>query len=125
MELLTLSHGSYPRIGSTPDQQILRHTIAQRDRGEKTDADVRAAEHQLVSLALHDQQDAGIDIVTDGLIRWNDPVSHLAGRLEGARINGLLRYFDTNFYFRQPVVYGKIERPQPLVVNEFEWAAQR
>jgi 5-methyltetrahydropteroyltriglutamate--homocysteine methyltransferase len=125
MELLTLSHGSYPRIGSTPDEQILRRTITDRDRGEKTDADVRAAEEHLVSLTLRDEQDAGIDIVTDGLVRWSDPISYLAGKLEGARINGLLRYFDTNFYFRQPVVYGEIERSHPLVVNEFEWAAQR
>ncbi len=125
MELLTLNHGSYPRIGGGLDEQALRRTIAERDRGEKTDADVRAAEDRLVSLALQDQHEAGIDVPTDGLIRWNDPVSHLAGKLEGMRVNGLLRYFDTNFYFRQPVVCGKIERSHPLVVNKFEWAAQR
>ncbi len=104
---------------------MLRHTVAQRDRSEKTEADVRTAEDHLVKLALQDQQNAGIDVVTDGLIRWNDPVSHLAGKLGGTRIDGLLRFFDTNFYFRQPVVYGKIERSRPLVLNEFEWAAQR
>lgn len=125
MDLLTLNHSSYPRIGSSPDEQTLRRTIAQRDRGEKTDGDVRAAEDYMVSLALSDQRDAGIDIVTDGLIRWQDPVSHLAHNLRGTRINGLLRYFDSNFYFRQPVVYGKIEWSGPLVVEEFAWAAQR
>lgn len=125
MDLLTLNHGSFPRIGAAPDEQVLRRTIAQRDRGEKTDADVRAAEDHMVSLALADQRDAGIDVVTDGLIRWQDPVSHLAGKLGGVRISGLLRYFDTNFYFRQPVVYEKVKRKSPLVVDEFEWAAQR
>ncbi len=125
MELLTLNHSSYPRIGSSVDEQTLRRTVTRPDRGEKTDANVRAAEDHMVSLALQDQYDAGIDIPTDGLIRWNDPVSHLAGKLKGTRINGLLRYFDTNFYFRQPVICEKIERSHPLVVNEFEWAAQR
>lgn len=124
MELLSLNHSSYPRIGSTADEQLLRRTIAQRDRGETKDADVRAAEDHMVSLALRDQSDAGIDVVTDGLIRWHDPVSHLAGELAGVRINGLLRYFDTNFYFRQPVIDGKIARPRPLVADEFRWAAQ-
>ena len=85
MELLTLNHSSYPRIGSSLDEQMLRHTVAQRDRSEKTEADVRTAEYHLVKLALQDQQNAGIDIVTDGLIRWNDPVSHLAGKLGGTR----------------------------------------
>lgn len=124
MELLTLNHSSYPRIGSGPDQQILRRTIAQRDRSEKTDADVRVAEDHMVLLALQDQQEAGIDIVTDGLIRWNDPISHLARELEGVRIDGLLRFFDTNFYFRQPVINGKIAQSRPLVVDEFRWAAR-
>ncbi len=76
MELLTVNHSSYPRIGSTPEEQILRRTLTQRGRGEKADADVRAAEDHLVSLALQDQQDTDIDVVTDRLIRWNDPVSH-------------------------------------------------
>jgi 5-methyltetrahydropteroyltriglutamate--homocysteine methyltransferase len=76
-------------------------------------------------LALRDQEEAGVDIVTDGLIRWSDPVSHLAGKLEGTRTDGLLRFFDTNFYFRQPVVQGKVERIRPLVLDEFMWATQR
>jgi 5-methyltetrahydropteroyltriglutamate--homocysteine methyltransferase len=122
MELLLANHSSYPRIGDDPDQQILRRTIAQRDKGEKTDADVRAAEGRLTESALTGQSAAGLDVITDGLIRWYDPISHLAGRLAGVRINGLLRFFDTNFYFRQPVVHAKPQRAEPLVVEEFTFA---
>ncbi|MGH9328398.1 MAG: hypothetical protein ACRD2B_17145 [Terriglobia bacterium] len=125
MELLTLNHSSYPRIGSAPDEQALRRAIAQRDRGEKADADVRSAEDQMVALALEEQREASMDILTDGLIRWNDPVSHLAGKLDGAQIDGLTRFFDTNFYFRQPIISGTVKRLQPLVVDEFKWAAKR
>lgn len=125
MELLTFNHSGYPRIGDNSDEQVLRRAIAQHDRGENTDSEVRAAEDHLALLALEDQQNAGIDIVTDGQIRWNDPVSHLAGRLQGLHINGLLRFVDTNFYFRQPVVQGRIDWLQPLIVEEFKWAAKR
>ncbi len=125
MDLLTASHSGYPRIGGSPDEQVLRHTIAQRERGEKTDADVRAAEDHLVLLALQDQEEADLGIVTDGLIRWNDPISYLAAKLEGVRFGGLHRYFDTNFYFRRPVVYGKLVRPRPLVLDELQWAAEK
>lgn len=124
MELLTLNHGSYPRIGSAPNEQVLRRTISLRDRGEKSEADVRLAADRMAALALQEQQEAGIDIVTDGLVRWNDPISHLCGKLAGIRVDGLLRFFDTNFYFRQPVVEGKVARSQPLVVDEFQWAAR-
>jgi 5-methyltetrahydropteroyltriglutamate--homocysteine methyltransferase len=122
MELLLSNHGSYPRIGDDPGGQLLRRAIAQREKGEKTDADLRAAEDQMAARALAEQVEAGVDLVTDGLIRWYDPVSHLAGKLAGIKINGLLRFFDTNFYFRQPIVGGKIKREKSLVVEEFLFA---
>jgi 5-methyltetrahydropteroyltriglutamate--homocysteine methyltransferase len=122
MELLLANHSSYPRIGDSAEYQLLRRTIGQWEKGEKTDADLRAAENRLTELALADQIDAGLDIVTDGQIRWYDPVSHLAGKLSGIRINGLLRFFDTNTYFRQPVVHAKIERTKALLLEEFLFA---
>jgi len=122
MQLILANHSSYPRIGDDADFQLLRRTIAQRDKGEKADEDVRAAEDRMTELALREQIAAGLDVVTDGQIRWYDPISHLAGKLTGVQINGLLRFFDTNFYFRQPVVRGRPERTKPLVVNEFTFA---
>jgi len=122
MELKLCNHSSYPRIGDDAEHQLLRRTIAERDRGEKTDQAVRAAEDRMTELALAEQQEAGLDLVTDGQIRWSDPISHLAGKLAGVRINGLLRFFDTNFYFRQPVVQGKLERTGPLLLEEFNFA---
>lgn len=122
MELILANHSSYPRIGDGAEDQALRRTIAQWEKKEKADADLHAAEDQMTERALREQIDAGIEVVTDGQIRWYDPISHLAGKLAGVRINGLLRFFDTNFYFRQPVVHGKIERTKPLVVEEFRFA---
>ncbi len=122
MNLILANHSSYPRIGDSADLQLLRRTIAQRDKGEKSDADVRAAEDRMTEHALREQHDAGLDVVTDGQIRWYDPVSHLAGKLEGVRINGLLRFFDTNFYFRQPVVHARPQRTKALLVDDFVFA---
>ena len=122
MELILANHSSYPRIGEGANHQLLRRTIAQRDKGEKAEADVRAAEDRLTEFALRDQFEAGLGVVTDGQIRWYDPVSHLAGKLEGVRINGLLRFFDTNFYFRQPVAHARPERKLPMLVEEYKFA---
>jgi 5-methyltetrahydropteroyltriglutamate--homocysteine methyltransferase len=122
MELILTNHSSYPRVGDSADHQLLRRTIAQWERGEKTDADLRAVEDHLTELALADQIDAGLEVVTDGQIRWYDAISHLAGKLQGIRINGLLRFFDTNTYFRQPIVHSAIKRAKPLVVADFEFA---
>ncbi|MGH9704530.1 MAG: hypothetical protein ACRD4K_14230 [Candidatus Acidiferrales bacterium] len=120
---LILAHtGSYPRIGDAADLQVLRRTIAAADRGERTAADLADAESEMTRRAIADQVRAGVDLLTDGMIRWYDPISYLAGKLENIQIKGLLRFFDTNTYFRQPVLKGVPKRGSPLVVEEFAFA---
>ena len=125
MELILCNHSSYPRIGDDAAHQLLRRTLAQRDKGEETEEAVQAAQDRMTELALAEQAEAGLDFVTDGQIRWADPISHLASKLSGVRINGLLRFFDTNFYFRQPVVQSKLERTEPLLLEEFKFAREK
>src|SRR5574342_1244522 len=122
MQIVLTNAGSYPRIGETPELQQLRRTIAAWERKEAGPDALRAAEDALVRAALDDQLEAGLDLVTDGQIRWYDPISHLAGKLAGVEINGLLRLFDTNFYFRQPIVRGAVARRQAMVLAEYEFA---
>ena len=124
MQLIASSSGSYPRIGPTPDLHLLRQTMTQRDSGKKTDADVRAAEDALTRAAIAEQVWSGLDLVTDGQIRWYDPISHLAGKLENVSLNGLLRFFDTNFYLRQPVVHGPVVWSRPVLRPEYEMASK-
>ncbi|HEV2387165.1 MAG TPA: hypothetical protein VGS20_07905 [Candidatus Acidoferrales bacterium] len=122
---LVLAHtGSYPRIGDSPELQLLRRTIAGVDRGDRDAGDLAEAESQMTRRAIDEQLAAGLDVVTDGQIRWNDPVSYLAGKLDGVRVNGLLRLFDTNFYFRQPVLARRPARTRELVVGDFAVASE-
>ncbi len=122
MQLFTAMSGSYPRIGDRPEEQGLRRAIAAVDKGEKKEADLRAAEDEAARLAIGDQLAAGIDVVSDGQVRWYDAVSHLARPLEGVEIAGLLRFFDTNTYYRQPVVKGEVRWRRPLLEAELAFA---
>jgi len=122
VKLLLTNAGSYPRIGDTAELQQLRRTHTALERRQASEDDLRAAEEALVRAALAEQVEAGLDLVTDGLIRWYDPISHLAGKLDGIQIAGLLRFFDTNFYFRQPVARAEIARRNGLVLSEYEFA---
>lgn len=116
------SAGSFPRVGDRFELQLLRRTIAALDCGERTTADLLDAENEMTRRAIADQVKAGVDIVTDGQIRWYDPISHLAGKLENVEIKGLVRFFDTNFYFRQPFLTGKPGRRGDLLVDEYSFA---
>lgn len=122
MEILLTNHGSYPRIGDAPELQRHRRAYAQWERKEITEEDFRRVEDEVTAEVIREQEAAGLDVVTDGQIRWYDPYSHFARGYSGVEINGLLRYFDTNVYFRQPVVRERIERRAPILLDEFEFA---
>lgn len=122
MELLLASTGSYPRIGEAPEEQRHRQAFARRERGELSDEAFEAVQDQVTEEAIREQVEAGIDLVTDGQIRWYDAISHLPRTLSGVEINGLLRYFDTNVYFRQPVVRGRLGWKGPALLRGFRFA---
>ena len=116
------STGSYPRIGDGPELQVLRRATASLDRGDRNTADLLDAENEMIRRAIADQLKAGLEVITDGQIRWYDPISHLASKLVNVKIAGLQRYFDTNFYFRQPVITGAPKRSDALVAKDFSFA---
>jgi methionine synthase II (cobalamin-independent) len=78
------STGSYPRIGDSPELQFLRRTIAALDRGDRSTADLLDVQNDVTRFVIAEQVKAGLDLVTDGLIRWYDPISQ--------RARSLLRY---------------------------------
>lgn len=122
MKIILANSGGYPRIGDEPEKQVLRKAIADWERGILNDEKLKEVEDLVVKEVVQEQIKAGLDVITDGLIRWYCPFSHIAEKLNGVKINGLLRYFDTNFYFRQPVAIGKIKRDKPIITPEYEYA---
>lgn len=114
--------GSYPRPPREGGEFKLRKALQALDRGEATPEDVRALQDDLVREVIAEQTAAGVEVVTDGQVRWHDPVARVAQDLEGCTVSGLERYFDTNFYFRRPVVKGPVGRARPIVVDEFRFA---
>jgi 5-methyltetrahydropteroyltriglutamate--homocysteine methyltransferase len=116
------SAGSFPRTGDTFELQLLERTIAAFGRGERTTADLLDAENEMTRRAIADQVKAGFEVITDGQIRWLDPISHIAGKLDNIKISGLSPFLDTNSEFREPVLTGKPGRRGNLVASEYSFA---
>ena len=119
MKIVTANSGSYPRVGENDDQLRLRKAYQKWEVGDLSEEELEKVYQDYTEEIIKEQEKAGLDIVTDGQLRWYDPLSHFAYEIDGCEINGLLRYFDTNFYFRQPVVVDDIESDQPIVKDEF------
>jgi 5-methyltetrahydropteroyltriglutamate--homocysteine methyltransferase len=115
--------GSYPKPPEEGGTFTLRRTLHAVERGEAGKEDVVAAQEQLARAAIFQQQDAGIDLITDGQVRWDDIVTPFASHMAGFEIGGLLRYFDNNVYYRRPVCTGPIEWRGPASVDAYIFAA--
>ncbi len=120
--MLTTIVGNYPKIPDLPAPGKWRSAVERFQKGELTEEGLREVEDEVTQEALRDQLDAGIDLVTDGQIRWEDGQTYFARRLRGFSLNGLQRYFDTNVYFRQPVAEADVAWVAPIVVRDFEFA---
>ena len=120
----TTAVGSYPKIPNRPRPALLRRAIARFDRGEITAEELARVEDEVTIEVIGEQTEAGLDIVTDGQVRWDDDQTHIARRLDGFEIGGLIRYFDTNTYYRQPNVSGPVRWREQVLVRDYEFAAR-
>ncbi len=116
--------GSYPKPPHEGGEFRLRKVLQGLDRDEATLEDVRSAQDELVRELIQEQIAAGVELVTDGQVRWDDGLTRFAEEMEGFSIGGLIRFFDTNTYFRQPVVKEAITRRSAIVVEEFRFAKE-
>ncbi len=114
--------GNFPKIGEGPDGQKLRRAIARSDRGQISSEELAHVKDEVTREVIEEQADAGLDMVTDGMIRWDDGQTYIARQLEGFEATGLLRYFDTNTYYRQPVAKRPVGWTGPITVDDYRFA---
>ena len=88
--------GIYPR-----SEQLVQAT-RDLDRGrtpqQAVDERVEGDLAELVSV----QQQAGLDLLTDGMLRWQDLFRPLLEASEGLETGALTRFLDTNTFYRAP-----------------------
>ena len=82
------------------------------DRGRVGRDAVEEAFAEDLAAFVRVQTNAGMDFFSDGLLKWQDIFRPLMGAL-GAKPHTLLRWFDTNTFFREPELAG----PIPTVTN--------
>lgn len=124
MPVETTVVGSYPKPPDEGQPFVVRKTLHAIERGEATADDLRAAQDELVRAVIAEQERAGVDLVTDGQVRWDDVLTPFARQMAGFEIGGLLRWFDNNTYYRRPVCVGEPEWRGPASVDAYRFAAE-
>ncbi|HUG06676.1 MAG TPA: hypothetical protein VMQ78_09055 [Candidatus Limnocylindria bacterium] len=112
--------GAYPKISD--EHQDLRRALHRHDRGE-LDADGLAnVLDESTRWAIGELDWAGIDVINDGQVRWDDLLAPFARAWSGCDRGALERFYDNNTYFRQPVITGPITTEGRTLVRDFEFA---
>lgn len=117
----TISTGDYPRIGDTPEQQVLRKALHRYDAGETSADDVETARRNVVRQVITEQQEH-LDVITDGQVYWNDPISHFFRHCKNVEIGPLEIFFRTNRLYRKPIITGDIALQEHFLRSEYEAA---
>jgi 5-methyltetrahydropteroyltriglutamate--homocysteine methyltransferase len=114
--------GSYPKITEDKTAVNLRRARNRFDQKNISTEELEKAYQETIKRVIGEQEEAGINLITDGLIRWDDLVAPFAKNIQGMEIDGLLRFFDNNFYYRRPVIKSKLSFGNYSVVDEFRFA---
>lgn len=120
--MITTLVGNYPKVAERAYGTKLIGTITRWQRKELTDAQLEETCREITSAVIKEQEAAGIDLLTDGQIRWEDLVTPVARRLDGFEINGLSRWFNNNTYYRRPILHKAPVRRGAILVDFYKAA---
>lgn len=54
------------------------------------------------------QLDAGLDLIVEGQLRWDDMLAHPLAVADAVDTRGIVRYYNNNNFYREPVVTGDL-----------------
>src|SRR6267143_5592371 len=114
--------GAYPKIGDELPAQELRRALHRHDRGEISDAELDKVYDDVTRSTIGEIEAAGVDVVNDGQIRWDDLLSPFSRTWSGVEPGPLERFYDNNTYYRQPVIEGRIDTDGRSLVRDYAFA---
>src|SRR3990167_3785179 len=83
--------GSYPKVAEDAYGTKLIGALNRWQKKELSDAELQRAFEDVTRAVIAEQEAIGIDIVTDGQIRWEDLVTPLVSQWSGVEIKGQSR----------------------------------
>lgn len=114
MPALLMQHGIYPRPGG------LAKAISRFGSGKISQEDLERIYERYTERFFKLLKDLGYDRFSDGMLRWDDIFNPLISGIGGVVVNGLKRFYDNNYFFRQPIVRGRIVYEEPRISKILE-----
>ncbi|NIC00383.1 5-methyltetrahydropteroyltriglutamate--homocysteine methyltransferase [Halobacterium sp. R2-5] len=81
-----------------------KHDLVSGDERPEIEAAYGRVREELVGL----QRDADLDRVVEGQARWDDMLAHPLTVHDNVETGGIVRYYDNNNFYRDPIVEGEL-----------------
>jgi 5-methyltetrahydropteroyltriglutamate--homocysteine methyltransferase len=88
--------------GLYPRSEALVQATRDLDRGRTTEEAVDEQVDRDLAELVAAQQQAGLDLLADGMLRWQDVFRPLVEAADGLETGALTRFLDTNTFYRAP-----------------------
>jgi 5-methyltetrahydropteroyltriglutamate--homocysteine methyltransferase len=88
--------------GLYPRSEALVQATRDLDRGRTTQEAVDGQVERDLADLVSVQQEAGIDLLADGMLRWQDVFRPFVDAADGLDTGALTRFLDTNTFYRAP-----------------------
>jgi len=111
--------GSYPKVAEEAYGTTVIGAINRWQKKALSDQELERVFQDVTQQVIAEQESLGLDIITDGQIRWEDLVTSVVSQWSNIEINGLTRYFNNNVYYRKPIITGKPQRKAQRLVDQF------
>lgn len=119
-DVVSTTAGYFPR----PDYLIETLKEVQgyqkQDMGPEAEEKVEDVFHEGRGDVIEIQEGAGIDLVTEGQLSWDDIIAFPTTRIDGVEMGGIKRFYDNNRFYREPKVVDELEHSGEITVGQYE-----
>ena len=108
-DITATTPGLYPLPDWAKDElsDLKGHQKGDLISGEESDEIVEAY-GRARSEVVDRQREAGLDRIVEGQLRWDDMLAHPLCVHDNVETRGIVRYYDNNNFYREPVVRGDL-----------------
>ena len=107
--IVSTTTGLYPLPDTAKDElSDLKGNQKEDLIGPDLDDKTEAVYDRVRADLIETQADAGLDQVVEGQARWDDMLAHPFAVHEAVETRGIVRYYDNNNFYREPVVTNEL-----------------
>ncbi|MFD1588809.1 5-methyltetrahydropteroyltriglutamate--homocysteine methyltransferase [Halorientalis brevis] len=108
-EVVTTTPGLFPLPDWAKDElsELKGHQKADLISGDEG-SEIQDAYERGRAEVVDRQQEAGLDRIVEGQLRWDDMIAHPLAVHDNVDTRGIVRYYDNNNFYREPVVTGDL-----------------